>query len=99
MDKILEAIGGTANKYGLFPAITIISLVLGGYGCYQASMNQKDIQAQEVTIARLDARQEAATRDMAERMSGVEKNLVELTTQIRLLVEGKIVVSNEPLRK
>lgn len=90
MENLLSAIGSFFTKYGLFPAIAIISLVLGGYGCYQASLNQKDIQAQEVAIARLDARQEASSKDMSERMGNIEKNLVELTTQIKLLVEGKI---------
>ena len=90
MENLFTSIGAFFQKYGLFPAIAIISLLLGGYGCYQASLNQKDIQSNEIAIARLDARQESSTKDMAERMSGVEKNLVELTTQIKLLVEGKI---------
>lgn len=93
MENLFTSIGSFFQKYGLFPAIAILSLILGGYGCYQASLNQKDIQAQEVAIARLDARQEASNKDMAERMSGVEKNLVELTTQIKLLIEGKINTS------
>lgn len=91
----LESIASIFNKYGLFPAIALLSLLIGGYGCYQAKMNQSDIQAQEVAIARLDARQEATTKEISERMSGVEKNLVELTTQIKLLVEGKIVVGGK----
>jgi cell division protein FtsB len=94
MENLFTSIGVFFQKYGLFPAVAILSLILGGYGCYQASLNQKDIQAQEVAIARLDARQEASNKEITERMSGVEKNLVELTTQIKLLVEGKINISS-----
>lgn len=93
MENLLTSIGSFFQKYGLFPAISLAALAIGGYGCYQASMNQKDIQSQEVAIARLDARQEASNKEITERMSGVEKSLVELTTQIKLLVEGKINIS------
>lgn len=92
MTKLLELIGTTASKYGLFPAVSIIALLLGGYGCYTAQKNALSIQAQEVNIARLEARLDANTEKLTDRMSGVEKNLIELTTQIRLLVDGKLVV-------
>lgn len=92
MNKLLEMIGSTLNKYGLFPAVAILALVLGGYGCYQAHDNQRTIQAQAVDLARLEARLDANTEKLSDRMSGVEKNLIELTTQIKLLVDGKLNV-------
>ena len=92
MTKILEWIGITAQKHGLFPAVAIMALVLGGYGCWQAHDNQRTIQAQAVDLARLEARLDANTEKLTDRMSGVEKNLIELTTQIKLLVDGKLNV-------
>ncbi|MCQ2101413.1 MAG: hypothetical protein MJZ10_14040 [Fibrobacter sp.] len=85
MTKLLELIGTAASKYGLFPAVSIIALLLGLYGCYAAQKNALAIKAQEVNIAH--------TEKLTDRMSGVEKNLIELTTQIRLLVDGKLVVT------
>lgn len=93
MAKLLDILGSTASKYGLFPAVAILALILGGYGCYTAQINARAIQAQAVDIARLEARLDANTEKLSDRMSGVEKNLIELTTQIRLLVDGKLVVS------
>lgn len=92
MTKILDLLAGMASKYGLFPAIAIMALFLGGYGCYQAHDNQRTIQAQAVDLARLEARLDANTEKLTDRMSGVEKNLIELTTQIKLLVDGKLNV-------
>jgi len=92
MSNILELIGNVCNKYGLFPAIGLLALVLGGYGCYQAQLNEKAIQAQAIELAKLDARLVASNEKLTDRMSGVEKNLIELTTQIKLLVDGKLVV-------
>lgn len=92
MTKLLDIIGATASKYGLFPAVAILALILGGYGCYTAQRNTISIQAQEVNIARLEARLDANTEKLSDRMSGVEKNLIELTTQIKLLVDGKLNV-------
>ncbi len=93
MNKILDIIGVTLQKCGLFPAVAIIALVIGGYGCYQAHDNQRAIQQQALDIARLEARLDASTKDLSDRMGGVEKSLVELTTQIKLLVDGKLVIS------
>lgn len=92
MTKVLEAIGLTLQKYGLFPAVAILALIIGGYGCYQAHDNQRTIQQQALDIARLEARLDASTKELSDRMGGVEKSLVELTTQIKLLVDGKLVI-------
>lgn len=92
MNKLFEAIGSFATKYGLFPAISLLALILGGYGCYTAQLNSRAIQSQAVDIARLEARLDANTEKLSDRMSGVEKNLIELTTQIKLLVDGKLIV-------
>lgn len=93
MNKILDIIGATLQKYGLFPAVAILALIIGGYGCYQAHDNQRTIQQQALDIARLEARLDASTKELSDRMGGVEKSLVELTTQIKLLVDGKLVLS------
>lgn len=93
MQKILEIVGSTLQKYGLFPAVAILALIIGGYGCYQANDNQRTIQQQALDIARLEARLDASTKELSDRMGGVEKSLVELTTQIKLLVDGKLVIS------
>lgn len=93
MAKILEIVGSTLQKYGLFPAVAILALIIGGYGCYQAHDNQRTIQQQALDIARLEARLDASTKELSDRMGGVEKSLVELTTQIKLLVDGKLVIS------
>lgn len=92
MGKIFDIIGSTASKYGLFPAVSILALVFGGYGCYQSHLNSKAIQGLTIANAKLDARLDANTEKLSDRMSGVEKNLIELTTQIKLLVDGKLVV-------
>lgn len=93
MNKILDIIGATLRKYGLFPTVSILALIIGGYGCYQAHDNQRTIQQQALDIARLEARLDASTKELSDRMGGVEKSLVELTTQIKLLVDGKLVLS------
>lgn len=93
MAKLLDIIGGALQKYGLFPAISILALIIGGYGCYQAHDNQRTIQQQALDIARLEARLDASTKELSDRMGGVEKSLVELTTQIKLLVDGKLILS------
>lgn len=93
MNKILDIIGATLQKYGLFPAVAMLALIIGGYGCYQAHDNQRTIQQQALDIARLEARLDASTKELSDRMGGVEKSLVELTTQIKLLVDGKLVIS------
>lgn len=93
MTKILEIVGSTLQKYGLFPAVSILALIIGGYGCYQAHDNQRTIQQQALDIARLEARLDASAKELSDRMGGVEKSLVELTTQIKLLVDGKLVIS------
>lgn len=92
MTKILDLLAGTASKYGLFPAVAILALILGGYGCYTAQSNSIAIQQQAIDLARLEARLDANTEKLTDRMSGVEKNLIELTTQIKLLVDGKLNV-------
>lgn len=93
MAKILEIIGSTLSKHGLFPAVSILALIIGAYGCYQAHDNQRTIQQQALDIARLEARLDASTKELSDRMGGVEKSLVELTTQIKLLVDGKLILS------
>lgn len=93
MAKILEIIGSTLSKHGLFPAVSILALIIGGYGCYQAHDNQRTIQQQALDIARLEARLDASTKELSDRMGGVEKSLVELTTQIKLLVDGKLIIN------
>lgn len=87
---MLESLGKIASKYGLFPAIAILALLLGGYGCYQAKNNEAAIQALSVEQARTEARLDSNTKELSGRMEGVEKSLVELTTQIKLLIDGKI---------
>lgn len=93
MTKLLDIIGTALQKYGLFPAVAVIALIIGGYGCYQAHDNQRTIQQQALDIARLEARLDASTKELSDRMGGVEKSLVELTTQIKLLVDGKIILN------
>ena len=93
MPKLLESLGLILNKYGLFPAVSVIALCLGGYGCYTAQLNSRAIHAQAVEMARLESRLDSSTEKLTERMGGVERNLIELTTQIRLLVDGKLVIS------
>lgn len=92
MTKLLEIFGSTLSKYGLFPAVSILALVFGGYGYYTAQRNSLAIQQQAIDLARLEARLDANTEKLTDRMSGVEKNLIELTTQIKLLVDGKLNV-------
>ena len=95
MTKILEIVGSTLQKYGLFPAVSILALLIGGYGCYQAHDNARTIQQQALDIARLEAHLDASTKELSDRMGGVEKSLVELTTQIKLLVDGKLIVGGK----
>lgn len=95
MTKLLEIIGNAVQKYGLFPAVALLALLIGGYGCYQAHDNQRTIQQQALDIARLEARLDASTKELSDRMGGVEKSLVELTTQIKLLVDGKLIVGGK----
>lgn len=73
MAKILEIIGSTLSKHGLFPAVAILALIIGGYGCYQAHDNKRTIQQQAIDIARLEARLDASTKELSDRMGGVEK--------------------------
>lgn len=93
MTKLLELIGTAASKYGLFPAVSIIALLLGGYGFYTAQINAKAIQSQAVDIARLEARLDANTEKLSDRLDRIEKALIEQTTQIKLLIDGKLVVT------
>lgn len=93
MTKLLELIGTAASKYGLFPAVSIVALLLGGYGCYTAEINAKAIQSQAVDIARLEARLDANTEKLSDRLDRIEKALIEQTTQIKLLIDGKLVVT------
>ena len=93
MTKLLEIIGNAMQKYGLFPTVAFLALLIGTYGCYQAHDNQRTIQQQALDIARLEARLDASTKELSDRMGGVEKSLVELTTQIKLLVDGKLILS------
>lgn len=104
MTKILDIIGATLQKYGLFPAVAIIALVIGGYGCYQAKSNEQAIQQlaietsqanQRLAIeqARTDSKLDATTKDLLENIRRMDNTLVELTTQIKLLVDGKLVIS------
>lgn len=92
MNKLLDVFGAIMLKCGMFPAVSILALVLGGYGCYTAQRNSLAIQQQAIDLARLEARLDANTEKLTDRMSGVEKNLIELTTQIKLLVDGKLNV-------
>lgn len=92
MTKILEWIGITAQKHGLFPAVAIMALVLGGYGCWQAHDNSIKIQQQELNITRLEAVQSTSAKEVSGRLGSIEKSIVELTTQIKLLVDGKLNV-------
>lgn len=92
MGKIFEIIASLANKYGLFPAVAILALILGGYGCWRAHDNSIKIQHQEINITRLEAVQATSAKEVSGRLGSIEKSIVELTTQIRLLVDGKLVV-------
>lgn len=94
MTKLLDIIGSTLQKYGLFPAVAILALVLGAYGCYQAQLNAKAIQGVIVGQARTDAKVDASLEKMSDRLGGVEKALIEQTTQFKLLIDGKLVVGN-----
>lgn len=92
MAKILDIIGSLANKYGLSTAISILALVLGGYGCWQAHDNSLKIQQQELNVTRLEAIQSTSAKEVSGRLGSIEKSIVELTTQIKLLVDGKLNV-------
>ncbi len=87
---MLESLSNIANKYGLFPAIAILALVLGGYGCYQAKDNERQLQQLAIEQARTDSKLDANTKELSENMKRVDKTLIELTTQIKLLVDGKL---------
>lgn len=91
----LESLANVFNKYGLFPAVALLALCLGGYGCLQAKDNERQIQQLAIEQVRTDSKLDTNTKELTDRMSGVEKSLVELTTQIKLLVEGKINVGGE----
>ena len=93
--EFLQSIAQLTKKYGLFPAVSFLALILGGYGCYVALSNQRTIQSQEVSIAKLESRLDSNTKELSDRMGGVEKSLVELTTQIKLLVEGRLVIGRD----
>lgn len=92
MAKLLEIIGNALQKYGLFPAVAILALVLGAYGCYQAHDNSVKIQQQDLNITRLEAVQSSSAKEVSGRLESIDKSIVELTTQIKLLIDGKIVV-------
>lgn len=92
MYKLLEMLGNALQKYGLFPAVAILALVIGAYGCYQAQLNAKAIQGVIVGQARTDAKVDASIEKMSDRLGGVEKALIEQTTQFKLLIDGKLVV-------
>lgn len=87
---MFESLSNIANKYGLFPAIAILALVLGGYGCYQAKDNERQLQQLAIEQARTDSKLDANTKELSENMKRVDKTLIELTTQIKLLVDGKL---------
>lgn len=93
MNKLIESIGNFASKYGLFPAVAILSLIIGGYGCYTAQINAKAIQSQAVDLARLEARLDANTEKLSERMGSVERALIEMTAQFKLFMDGKLIVN------
>ena len=95
MNKLLEAVGALLNKYGLSPAVSVLALIIGGYGCYQAHDNSIKIQQQELNITRLEAVQTTSSKEVSERLGSIERSIVELTTQIKLLVDGKLVVKNK----
>lgn len=92
MGKLVEIIGNALQKYGLFPAVSILALVLGGYGCYQAQLNAKAIQGVVVGQVRTDAKVDASIEKMSDKLGGVEKALIEQTTQFKLLIDGKLIV-------
>lgn len=87
---MLESISKIANKYGLFPAIALLALLLGGYGCWHAKDNERAIQQLAIEQARTDSKLDANTKELSDNMKRVDKTLIELTTQIKLLVEGKL---------
>lgn len=87
---MLESISKIASKYGLFPAIALLALLLGGYGCWQAKDNERAIQQLAIEQARTDSKLDANTKELSDNMKRVDKTLIELTTQIKLLVEGKL---------
>lgn len=92
MQKLIESIIGAAYRHGIFPVVAVIALVLGAYGCWQAKENQRTIQQVAIEQARTDAKVDAGMEKMSDRLSGVEKALIEQTTQFKLLIEGKLVV-------
>lgn len=89
---MLESISNIANKYGLFPAIALLALLLGGYGCWHAKDNERAIQQLAIEQARTDSKLDANTKDLSANLQRVDKTLIELTTQIKLLVDGKLQV-------
>lgn len=92
MKDIVDTIMKNITQYGLVPVVSLSALFLGGYGCWQASLNEKAIQRQALEIARTEAKLDEYTREVSNRMGSMEKTLIELTTQIKLLVDGKLVV-------
>lgn len=89
---MLESISKIANKYGLFPAIALLALLLGGYGCWHAKDNERAIQQLAIEQARTDSKLDANTKELSANLQRVDKTLIELTTQIKLLVDGKLQV-------
>lgn len=89
---MLESLSKIASKYGLFPAIALLALLLGGYGCYQAKDNERAIQQLAIEQARTDSKLDANTKELSANLQRVDKTLIELTTQIKLLVDGKLQV-------
>ena len=92
MTKLLDIIGATASKYGLFPSIALLALLLGGYGFWQAKDNELAIQQLAIEQARTDSKLDANTKELSANLQRVDKTLIELTTQIKLLVDGKLQV-------
>lgn len=67
MTNLLSLIGNTLSKHGLFPAMAIFALVLGGYGCYTAQCNSLAIQQQVIDLAKLKARIDANPEKLTNR--------------------------------
>lgn len=92
MGKLVEIIGNALQKYGLFPAVSIMALIIGGYGCWIAKNNENQLHHLAIEQARTDSKVDTTTKDLLDNLQRVDKTLIELTTQIKLLVDGKLVV-------
>lgn len=92
MENLFTSIGVFFQKYGLFPAIALLALLLGGYGCWHTKDNERAIQQLAIEQARTDSKLDANTKDLSANLQRVDKTLIELTTQIKLLVDGKLQV-------